>query len=90
MNKSGLINAIAEKAGLSKTDSKKALDAFVESVTKSLKEEGRVSLIGFGTFLVGNRQARTGINPSTKKPIQIAAKKVVKFKPGTELSEKVK
>ena len=90
MNKAELINAIAEKSGLSKTDSRKALDAFMDSVTKSLKNGERVSLIGFGTFLVTERQARTGINPTTKQPIQIPAKKVVKFKAGAELSDEVK
>lgn len=90
MNKAELINAMAEKSGLSKTDSRKALDAFMNSVTKSLKKGDRVSLIGFGTFLVTERQARTGINPTTKNPIQIPAKKVVKFKAGAELSEEVK
>lgn len=90
MNKAELINAIAEKSGLSKTDSRKALDAFMDSVTKSLKNGERVSLIGFGTFLVTERQARTGINPTTKQPIQIPAKRVVKFKAGAELSDEVK
>jgi len=90
MNKAELINAMAEKSGLSKTDSRKALDAFMDSVTKSLKSGERVSLIGFGTFLVTERQARTGINPTTKQPIQIPAKKVVKFKAGAELSDEVK
>lgn len=89
MNKAELISAIAEESGLSKVDSKKALDAFVSAVTKSLKAGDRVSLIGFGTFAVAERQARTGINPSTKKPIQIPAKKVAKFKPGAELSNAI-
>lgn len=90
MNKAELINAIAEKSGLSKVDSRKALDAFTSSVTKSLKKGDRISLIGFGTFLVTERQARTGINPTTKQPIQIPAKKVVKFKAGAELSDEIK
>lgn len=89
MNKAELISAIAEQSGLSKVDSKKALDAFVSAVTKSLKAGGRVSLIGFGTFSVAERQARTGINPATKKPIQIPAKKVAKFRPGAELSDAI-
>lgn len=89
MNKAELISAIAEQSGLSKVDSKKALDAFVSAVTKSLKAGDRVSLIGFGTFSVAERQARTGINPSTKKPIQIPAKKVAKFRPGAELSSEI-
>ena len=86
MNKAELISAMAAESGLSKTDSKKALDAFIASVTKSMKAGDKVSLVGFGTFSVVERGARMGINPSTKKPIEIAAKKVVKFKPGTELT----
>ena len=85
MNKAELISAMAAESGLSKTDSKKALDAFA-SVTKAMKAGDKVSLVGFGTFSVVERGARMGINPSTKKPIEIAAKKVVKFKPGTELT----
>lgn len=86
MNKAELISAMAAGAGLSKVDSKKALDAFIASVTKVMKDGDRVSLVGFGTFSVVERAARMGINPSTKKPIEIAAKKVVKFKPGAELT----
>ncbi|ADV42944.1 HU family DNA-binding protein [Bacteroides helcogenes] len=86
MNKAELISAMAAEAGLTKADSKKALDAFVVSVTKAMKAGEKVSLVGFGTFAVAERSARMGINPSTKKPIEIAAKKVVKFKPGAELT----
>jgi DNA-binding protein HU-beta len=90
MNKAELISAIAEKSGLSKINSRKALEAFVTSLTESLEKGDRIPLIGFGTFLVVERQARTGINPTTKQLIQIPARKVVKFKAGTELSEKIK
>ncbi|MCD8094188.1 MAG: HU family DNA-binding protein [Bacteroides sp.] len=86
MNKAELISAMAAESGLTKADSKKALDAFTASVGKAMKAGDKVSLVGFGTFSVAERAARTGINPSTKKPIQIAAKKVVKFKPGAELT----
>ncbi|MDR0962412.1 MAG: HU family DNA-binding protein [Mediterranea sp.] len=86
MNKSELISAIAAEAGLSKSDSKKALDAFINSVTTSLKKGEKVALVGFGTFSVTERAARTGINPSTKQKITIPAKKVAKFKAGSELS----
>ena len=86
MNKAELISAMAAESGLSKADSKKALDAFVASVAKTMKAGDKVSWVGFGTFCVVERGARMGINPSTKKPIEIAAKKVVKFKPGTELT----
>lgn len=89
MNKAELINAISEKSGLSKNDSKKALDAFISSVIESLETEEKVSLIGFGTFSVGVRQERTGINPSTKQAITIPEKKVVKFKAGLDLSNAV-
>lgn len=86
MNKSELISAMATEAGLSKADSKKALDAFIASVTKAVKSGDKVALVGFGTFSVTERSARTGINPSTKAKIEIPAKKVVKFKPGAELT----
>ncbi|MDE5761581.1 HU family DNA-binding protein [Bacteroides sp.] len=86
MNKAELISAMATESGLSKADSKKALDAFIASVGKAMKAGEKVSLVGFGTFSVAERGARVGINPSTKNPIEIAAKKVVKFKPGAELT----
>lgn len=89
MNKAQLIDAIADKAGLSKADAKKSLDAVVESVTGALKAGDRVGLVGFGSFAVTERSARTGINPQTKQTIQIAAKKVVKFKAGAELATAV-
>ena len=85
MNKSELINAMAAESGLSKADAKKALDAFIASVTRAMKEGDKVALVGFGTSSVSERAARTGINPSTKQTIEIPAKKVVKFKPGAEL-----
>jgi len=89
MNKADLINAMAEKAGLSKADSKKALDGFISAVTKALSKGDKVSLVGFGSFSVAKRAARTGINPATKKPITIAAKKVAKFKAGAELADAI-
>lgn len=90
MNKAELINAIATESGLSKADSKKALDAFITTVTETLKKGDKVSLVGFGVFSVGERAGRTGINPSTKAPITIPAKKVAKFKAGTDLSDAIK
>jgi DNA-binding protein HU-beta len=86
MNKTELIETMAAESGLSKNDSRKALDAFLASVGKAMKAGDKVALVGFGTFSVVERSARTGINPSTKQTIQIPAKKVVKFKPGTELT----
>jgi nucleoid DNA-binding protein len=75
--------------GLSKADAKKALDAFINATTKALKKGDRVSLVGFGSFSISKRSARTGRNPQTGKEIQIAAKNVVKFKAGAELSKAV-
>lgn len=89
MNKAELVDAIASEAGLSKADAKKALDAFVNTTTGALKEGDRISLIGFGSFSVSERSARTGRNPQTGKEIQIAAKKVVKFKAGADLAKSV-
>lgn len=89
MNKAELIDAIANEAGLSKADAKKALDAFVTSTTAELKSGGRISLVGFGSFSVSKRDARTGRNPQTGKEIKIAAKNVVRFKAGAELSGSV-
>lgn len=86
MNKAELISAMAAESGLSKTDSKKALEAFVSTVTNTLKTGDKISLVGFGTFSVSERAERTGINPSTKAVITIPAKKVAKFKAGAELA----
>jgi DNA-binding protein HU-beta len=90
MNKAELIDAMAAEAGLTKADAKRALDAFVTATTKSLKKGDRVALVGFGSFSVAKRAARTGRNPQTGKEIKIAAKKVVKFKAGSELTGTVK
>ncbi len=90
MNKAELITAIATKADLSKAQAQATLDAFTSSVTKALKKGDKVTLVGFGTFSVGKRKARTGRNPKTGKPIKIAAKKVAKFKPGKGLAETVR
>ncbi|MGI6572687.1 MAG: HU family DNA-binding protein [Fermentimonas sp.] len=86
MNKSELVSAIAEKTGLSKVDAKKALDATLETISEEVKSGGKVVLVGFGTFSVSERSARKGINPRTKEPINIPAKKTTKFKPGSDLS----
>jgi DNA-binding protein HU-beta len=90
MNKTELIAAMAEKAGLTKADAKKALDAFIDTTAASLKKGDKISLVGFGSFDVAKRNARTGRNPKTGEPIKIAAKKVVKFRPGSDLSNSVK
>lgn len=89
MNKTELIDKIAEKSQLTKTDAKKALDATVEALKEALVAGDKVQLVGFGTFSVNERPAREGINPATKQKIQIAAKKVAKFKAGAELADAV-
>jgi DNA-binding protein HU-beta len=86
MNKQELISVIAGKAGLTKADAKKGLDATIEAVGEALKAGDKVALVGFGSFSVSQRSARTGRNPQSGKEIKIAAKKVVRFKPGAELS----
>ncbi len=90
MNKTEVINAVAEKSGLSKVDAKKAVEAFVETVSSELKEGGKVALLGFGSFSVAEKSARKGVNPKTKQPIEIPARKSVKFKAGAELTEIIK
>jgi DNA-binding protein HU-beta len=90
MNKAELIDAIAKDASLTKADAKKALEAFVTTTTKALKKNDRVALVGFGSFSVAKRAARKGRNPQSGKEIKIAAKKVVKFKPGADLTNAVK
>lgn len=89
MNKTDLVNAIAA-TGISKADSKQALDAALDAIAEALKQGDKVALLGFGTFAVNERPARTGINPATKEKIQIEAKKVIKFKPGAELAASIK
>ena len=87
MNKTEFIEAIAKATGLSKADSKRAVDAFVEVVKKELKKGGKIQLVGFGTFSVSKRAARQGINPSTGEKIRIKAAKVPKFKAGAGLKD---
>jgi DNA-binding protein HU-beta len=89
MNKAELIAQLAEDAGITKTQANAALDSFVDTVTKTLKKGDKVTLVGFGTFSVSKRAARTGRNPQTGATIKIKAKKVAKFKAGKELSAKI-
>ncbi|MBA5247502.1 HU family DNA-binding protein [Marnyiella aurantia] len=90
MNKSELIEAMANDAGITKVAAKAALESFMSNVMNTLQQkDGKVSLVGFGTFSVAERAARQGINPATKKPINIAAKKVAKFKAGADLATAV-
>ena len=89
MNKAELIEAMASGANISKADAKRALDSFIQTTSGALKKGDRVALVGFGSFSVSRRAARKGRNPQTGKEIQIAAKNVVRFKAGSELSGKV-
>ncbi|HET8885095.1 MAG TPA: HU family DNA-binding protein [Salinimicrobium sp.] len=89
MNKTDLIDAMAESAGISKAAAKKALESFLGNVEKSLKNGDRVSMVGFGSWSVSKRAAREGRNPQTGKTIKIAEKNVVKFKAGADLQKAV-
>lgn len=89
MNKTELIDAMAADAGITKAAAKKALESFLSNVEGTLKGGGRISLVGFGSWSVSKREAREGRNPQSGKTIQIAAKNVVKFKAGAELSDAV-
>lgn len=90
MNKTELINAMSAKAGLSKKDTQKALDAFMDVTKQALKKEQRLSLPGFATFKVVDRPARTARNVRTGTKIDVPAKKVVKFRVGSNLADSVK
>ena len=85
-----LLDLNRDGKGVSKADAKKAVDAFVSTVTDALKEGDKIALVGFGTFSVSQKAARKGVNPATGATIEIAAKNVAKFKPGAELAEAVK
>ena len=87
MSKNELVEIIASKTGLSKADATRALDATVEGITEGLKKEGKVTLVGFGTFSAKKRAAREGINPLTKEPLKIPAKTVASFKAGSKLKD---
>ncbi|KAF0242982.1 MAG: DNA-binding protein HU-beta [Chitinophagaceae bacterium] len=89
MNKAELIAHLADDAGITKTQANATLDAFIDAVTKTLKKGDKVTLVGFGTFSVSKRAARTGRNPQTGETIKIKAKKVARFKAGKELSGKL-
>jgi DNA-binding protein HU-beta len=89
MNKTEFIGAVAEKAGLSKVDAKKAVDAFIRTVESTVAQGKKVSLLGFGSFSVTEKAARKGVNPKTKESINIPARKAVKFKAGADLAKVV-
>jgi DNA-binding protein HU-beta len=89
MNKSELIDAVADAADMTKADATKAIDAFVNVVGDTLKEGDQITLVGFGTFLVRHREARSGRNPRTGETIQIKASNVPSFKAGKALKDTV-
>lgn len=89
MNKTELVAAIADKAGIAKKDAEKALGAFIDTVADELKKGEKIQLVGFGTFEVRERAARTGINPQTKKTIEIPASKNPVFKAGKALKDSI-
>ncbi len=90
MNKAELVQEVANQTGLTKKVSREAVDGIISAITDSLAREERVTLVGFGTFQVAKRKARRGVNPRTRETIQIPAKKVPKFVPGTALRDKTK
>ena len=90
MNKSDLIAAVAEKAGLSKKNAEAAVNATFAAIADGMNKEGKVQLVGFGSFEVKTRAARTGLNPRTKQPVKIAACKVPTFKASKALKDIVK
>ncbi len=90
MTKAELVSVMAQEAGINKVAAADALEAYVTTVAKELKKKGKLGLVGFGTFSVVKRKAREGRNPQTGKTIKIAAKKVIKFKAGKALADKVK
>ena len=87
MNKAQLVEAISRESGLTKVESKKALEAMLDTIQKRLKKREEVRLVGFGTFSVKDRKARRGINPRTGEPIKIKARRVPHFSPGSELKK---
>ncbi len=89
MNKSELISAVADSSGLSKADSGRAVDSVIDAITAALAGGDKVSLVGFGNFMVQERAARTGRNPATGAAVEIPAKKLPKFKPGAALKDAV-
>lgn len=90
MNKSQLAEAIAETAGITKAQAKRAIEAFISTTGEAMKAGEKIVLVGFGTFEAVNKPAREGRDPRTGAAIQIAAKKVVKFKPGAQLCDTVR
>ena len=90
MNKAELIEAISKATEMTKADTERTLDAFIDTVQKNIKKKDGVKLVGFGTFAVSNRRARVGRNPQTGEEIHIPARKVPVFRPGKELKDAVR
>ncbi|MEW5807599.1 MAG: HU family DNA-binding protein [Acidobacteriota bacterium] len=90
MNKAELIEKIAKDSKITKAQASRAIDSFIDGITKSLKKGEKTSLVGFGTYSISKRKARTGRNPQTGEPIKIPAKKVPKFTPGKALKDAVR
>jgi len=90
MNKNELISEVARKTGLSRREAEVGVETMLGLISKELTEDGKVTLTGFGTFDVGKRKARKGVNPRTGQPINIAASKMPRFKPSRSLKTKVK
>jgi DNA-binding protein HU-beta len=86
MNKNELIAAMAGEAGIKKSEAKRSLEGFLTAVAKELKAGGKITLVGHGTYQVVKKAERKGVNPQTKKPIKIAARKVVRFKPSASFT----
>jgi DNA-binding protein HU-beta len=89
MNKADLVNSISEKTGLTKTKSNEVVDSIVSTITESLRNGEKVTLVGFGTFTTSKKEARKGRNPKTGETLEIPAKTVAKFKAGSELTKSV-
>jgi DNA-binding protein HU-beta len=89
MNKAELVDAIAKEAKISKAQAQEAVDSFTKNVQNVLKKDDRLTLVGFGTFSTSKREARTGRNPQTGKPIKIPAKKIARFTPGKSLKDSI-
>jgi DNA-binding protein HU-beta len=89
MNKAELVNSLAERTGLTKTKSNEVVDTLVSVISETLKDGDKVTLVGFGTFTTTQRDARKGRNPKTGETLEIPAKRVAKFKPGSELTKSV-
>ena len=87
MSKTELVEFVAEEANMSKAEAARAVDAIMKGITKGLKKDKKVALVGFGTFSCKTREAREGINPLTKEPMKIPAKNVVSFKAGSNLKD---